>query len=127
MDSGVAPRHPAVAHAATGCRDSRRRVAIRAFRGTRRTSVYREHVLGEEAFRRIVDAGARSSLAAVASLAAGRRELRKEAAHRLADELNRLRAGAGLLDVDDDLVAAAEIASWCARSREDAWLRIVPL
>jgi hypothetical protein len=100
-------------------------VAIRAFRGTRRTSVYREHVLGEDVFGRIVAAGGRGSLPIVASLGVGRRELRKEAAHRLADELYRLRAGGDLLDADDDLVAAAEIASWCARSREDAWLRIV--
>jgi hypothetical protein len=85
-------------------------VAIRAFRGTRRSSVYREHVLDEAAYER---------------MAAGwPRELDKAGARRLAEELTALRASAALLDLDDDLTAIAELARWCARAGGDGWLRI---
>jgi hypothetical protein len=86
------------------------RVAIRAFRGSRRSSVYREHELDAESFARIG--------------AAWPREFDKAGARRLADELTALRASATLLDLDDDLTAIGELARWCARASGDAWLRI---
>ena len=87
--------------------------------------MYREHVLGEGAFRRILDAGARKGLKRLASLdPSGPNELDKATAKQLADEATRLRGSAELLDLDDDLVAIAEVARWCSRSSKDSWLRI---
>jgi hypothetical protein len=100
-------------------------VAVRAFRGTRRTSVYQEHVVDARSFRRIVETAERKELPVLSSLdGRGAREVDKHAAHRLADELTQLRRGGELLELDDELVAIAAVASWCARSRERAWLRI---
>ncbi len=100
-------------------------VEIRAFRGSRRASVYRGHALGEGAFRRIVDAGARHGLRRLASLDRhGPHELDKATARQLAEEASRLRAGAELPDLDADLVAIAEVARWCARADKASWLRI---
>jgi hypothetical protein len=87
-------------------------VAIRAFRGTRRSSVYREHVLDGAAFERIA--------------AGWPQEFDKAGARRLAEELTALRASAVMLDLDDDLTAIAELARWCSRATGDAWLRIGP-
>ena len=85
-------------------------VAIRAFRGTRRSSVYREHVLDEAAFERIA--------------AEWPQEFDQAGARRLAEELTALRASAALLDLDDDVTAIAELARWCARAGGDGWLLI---
>lgn len=87
-----------------------RSVAIRAFRGTRRSSVYREHLLDEGSFARIA--------------ADWPREFDQQGARRLAEELTALRASAVLLDLDDHLTAIAELARWCARAGRDGWLRI---
>ena len=51
-------------------------------------------------------------------------ELGKGDARRLADEATGIRAGGVLPELDDDLTAIAEVASWCARATEDSWLRI---
>jgi hypothetical protein len=100
-------------------------VEIRAFRGSRRASVYREHALGEGAFRRIVAAGARNGLRRLASLDPyGPHKLDKATARQLAEEASRLRASAELPDLDADLVAIAEVARWCARAEKGSWLRI---
>jgi hypothetical protein len=85
-------------------------VAIRAFRGTRRSSVYREHVLDYAVYERIA--------------AGWPHELDQAGARRLAEELTAVRASAALLDLDDDLTAIAELARWCARPGGDGWLRI---
>ena len=101
------------------------RVEIRAFRGSRRASVYRQHALGACAFRRIVAAGARNGLRRLASLEPyGPYELDKATARQLADEASRLRAAGELPDLDADLVAIAEVARWCARADKASWLRI---
>jgi hypothetical protein len=98
-------------------------VELRAFRGTKRSSVYRAHVLSDEAAVKIAAAGERGGLEALSAIAEPR-ELDKADARRLADEATRVRAGAALLELDDDLTAIAEVAHWCARSRRHAWLRI---
>ena len=100
-------------------------VEVRAFRGTRKSSVYREHVLAESAFVRILDVAARERLTLLSSLDQyGPHELGKGDARRLADEATGIRAGGVLPELDDDLTAIAEVASWCARATEDSWLRI---
>jgi hypothetical protein len=89
--------------------------SFRAFRGTRRSSIYREFVLTDEAFARIIQAAGRQGLDG---------ELDKAEARRLAEGLTELRASAALPDLDDHLTAIVEIARWCGRATGEAWLRI---
>ena len=104
---------------------TREAVQIRAFRGTRKASVYRELVLPESSFLRILLAGRRQGLALLASFdRAGPHELGKADARRLADEATRIRSSAELPELDGELTALAEVARWCARARDEAWLRI---
>jgi hypothetical protein len=98
-------------------------VELRAFRGTRRSSVYRAHAVSSAAFARIVAAGAGHALAGVRNLAADV-TLDKQEARQLADELGSIRASLELPDLDADLTALAEIARWCSRASGDAWLRV---
>src|SRR5207248_11377788 len=89
-------------------------VEIRAFRGSRRTSVYREHVLSERAFAQILAAGERKELALLSSLDQyGPHELDKRKAAQLADEATSIRTSGELLDLDDDLTAIAGVAPRC--------------
>lgn len=97
-------------------------VRFRAFRGNRRSSIYREHVVDKAAVELIRDAAARERLPLLAYL--DECELDKDDARRLADEATSLRAEASLLELDADLIAIAEVGNWCARSREGSWLRI---
>jgi hypothetical protein len=99
-----------------------RGVELRAFRGTRRSSVYRAHSVRAAEATRIRAAAASLGLPLLASLAPG--ELDKGDARRVADELTRLRASATLLELDGELTALAAVASWCARAAGRAWLRI---
>ena len=69
-------------------------VEIRAFRGSRRASVYREYVLSERAFAQILAAGERRELALLSSLDQyGQHELDKRKAAQLADKATRIRTG----------------------------------
>ena len=95
---------------------------LRAFRGTRRSSLYRAHALRAADATLVRGAAAELGLPLLASLALG--QLDKREARRLADELTRLRASAGLLELDDELTALAAVANWCARATGPAWLRI---
>ncbi len=100
-------------------------IEIRAFRGTRKSSVYLEHVLSKNAYRRILAAGERRGLAALSLLDEhGPYELDKLNAHRVADEAGSLRASGELIELDDDLTSIAELARWCARSSETSWMKI---
>jgi hypothetical protein len=100
-------------------------VVVRAFRGSRRTSVYREHVLAAAAFGRIVETGAAHRLPVISSLGAGGlTELEKEDARALAEELSSLRVSGELLDLDDDVVAVAELGRWCARASGAGWMSV---
>jgi hypothetical protein len=102
-----------------------RGVEIRGFRGTRRTSVYRGHVVPEGEFRRVVATAERRGLRLLATLDPhDARELGKREARTLAAETTSLRVSGELADLDDDLTEIAEIARWCARASEDAWLLI---
>jgi hypothetical protein len=93
-------------------------VAFRAFRGTRRASTYREHLMGSAAFARLVAAGGESGLRLVASLdPAAPAELDKDGARRLADEASALQDSGAHLALDDDLSAAG-----CA-SRRSSYAR----
>src|SRR5262245_51427486 len=100
-------------------------VEVRAFRGTRRASVYRDHVLSETDFARILAAGAARGLALLSSLDRhGSLELDKASARRLAEEATDLRISGELPDLDGDLIAMIEVARWCAHASDASWLRI---
>ena len=100
-------------------------VELRAFRGTRRTSTYREHILSEGAFGRILAMGAERGLAELSALDLhGRHELDKAGAQRLAEEATEVRMSGQLPDLDGDLVAIVEVARWCVHASEDSWLTI---
>ena len=100
-------------------------VEFRAFRGTQRSATYRARILDAHALSQMVETAAREHLRVLAQLRPDRpTELDPAAARELASELSELRAPALLLDLDADLVALAEVANWCARSREKASLRI---
>lgn len=98
-------------------------VAIRAFRGTRKTSVYREHVIPQASFARIAAVGEREGLSVVSSLRR-RARLDKRRARRLAEEATAIRSSGELADLDDDLTAITEVARWCARAAGDAWMSV---
>jgi predicted house-cleaning noncanonical NTP pyrophosphatase (MazG superfamily) len=102
----------------------RESIEIRAFRGTRRTSVYREHVLSESAFGRILGAGRDLSLLSSLDLD-GRHELDKQGSRQLAEEATELRMSGELPELDDDLTVIAELARWCAHASGKARLTIV--
>jgi hypothetical protein len=100
-------------------------IEIRAFRGSRRTSVYHEHVVGESAFQRIVEAAATRGLPLLSSLDRfGAHELDKRRARQLAAEVDAVRMGGELLDLDGELTAIAEVARWCARAPGESWLTV---
>lgn len=108
--------------------EGRGSVAIRAFRGTRKASVYREHVIPRAAFTRIAAVGEREGLAVVSSLRRrGQQRLDKRRARRLAEEATTMRSSGELADLDDDLTAITEVARWCARAAGDAWMRFEEL
>jgi hypothetical protein len=99
-----------------------------AFRGTRRTSVYRDHVVSESAFGRILSAGSKRDLSLLSSLdRSGRHELDKAMANQLAHEATDLRMSGELPELDDDLTVITELARWCAHASGDSRLTIVRL
>ena len=100
-------------------------VEVRAFRGTRRASVYRDHVLPEGDFGRILAAGTARGRALLSSLDQhGPHELDKASAKRLAEEATDLRMSGELPDLDGDLIALIEVARWSAHASDESWLRI---
>jgi len=99
------------------------RYAIRGFRGTRRSSVYREHLVSATLLMRVVEVAEQKGFPVSASLREDR-ELNKAEARQLAGELDAIRARQELPELDCDLVAIAEVARWCAHARGEARLRI---
>lgn len=100
-------------------------VELRAFRGSRRSSVYRAHVIDASDFARIVESAHGHRLAALAALGAQQaHRLGKQEARTLADDLDELRAAVELPELDGDLTALAEVARWCSRAAAEAWLTV---
>ena len=98
---------------------------VRAFRGTRRTSVYCEHRLSDDDFGRIHEAATARGLTLLASLRPNEaHELDKDGAHRLAEEMTDVRRSGAVPDLDADLTAITEVARWCARATKRSWMRI---
>jgi hypothetical protein len=110
---------------ARGDVESTERVEIRAFRGNRRASVYRSHVIGDRDFDRILGIARRRELTLLPSLGPSRtHELGKREARRLAQEATALRMSGELADLDHELTAIAELARWCARTSGQAWVAV---
>jgi len=103
-------------------RGNRERVVFRAFRGTPRSSVYRDHAVSTEAFDRIRALGLERGLAVLDLEPGVTTELDKREARELARAVDALRRSAELLDLDGDLAPIGEVARWCARSTGRAWL-----
>jgi hypothetical protein len=100
-------------------------VRVRAFRGRRRASVYREYVVAAKVVPRIAEASRARGLLILSSFPqSGRRELDKAKAKRLAEEATELRMSGERPDLDHDLTAVAEVARWCAHASGDSWLWI---
>jgi hypothetical protein len=100
-------------------------VELRAFRGSRRSSVYREHVLDASDFARIVESARGRRLGSLAALGPPQaHRLGKREARALADDVDELRAAVELPDLDGDLTAIAEISRWCSRAAAEAWLTV---
>ena len=100
-------------------------IKIRAYRGGKRSSVYREHIVSGEVFGGILNVAREQLLPVLSSIDQHTaRELNKSDARQLADEVTRLRERAELPGLDEDLTALAEVARWCARASGEAWLTI---
>jgi hypothetical protein len=101
-----------------------RDVSIRAFRGTRRSSVYRECIVPEPVFSDMVAAGEGHSLPTLSSLDAdGPHQLDKSHARKLAREV----AEIGTPLHEPHLTALIDIARWCAHAKATSWLTIAGL
>ncbi len=101
--------------------NEREGVEIRAFRGTRRSSVYRECVVPETVFRRLLAAGESRGLPSLSALDPyGPHVLDKEHARKLADEVAVIHEAVN----EPRFAAISDVALWCARARANSWLRI---
>jgi hypothetical protein len=96
-------------------------VEIRAFRGSRRSAVYREVVLSAGAFERVVAEGRAHELAQLASLQ-GARRLDRDQARALVAEIESLGGAHHSPELGPLLERLADVARWCARARGGSWL-----
>ena len=97
-------------------------VDVRAFRGSRRSSVYRNQTLTGQDFRRILDVARSLELPVLGSLGSGRPErLNKDKASRVTEEATQLRLSGQLLELDDELATIASLGRWC-RHRGTTWM-----
>jgi hypothetical protein len=100
-------------------------VDVRAHRGSRRASVRREHAVPERLFARIISLADAYELHLLPTLDVyGPFELDQRQAQTLVEELDFLQPV-----VNDELLAAHlaalhDVALWCVRSGEDAWMHI---
>ena len=99
-------------------------IELRAFRGTRRRSVYRAHSLEQARLRRIRAVATLLDLPLLRSIDPETTStLDRRDARRLAEETSRLRVSGELLDLDEDLAAIATLARWCQHDRA-GWMTI---
>jgi hypothetical protein len=96
-------------------------VEIRAFRGTLRSSVFRECLVSDDLFRRLLAAGERYGFRSLIALKPpGPHKLDRQHARRFAREVEELQ---GLLR-EPEVAAIIEVAVWCAHSSNNSWLTI---
>jgi hypothetical protein len=98
---------------------------VRAFRGTRRSSLFREQLLAAAAVDSLQQAAARRGLTTIGTLGRDRSERRsKQQAAQLADELGILLRQLDLPELDAQLTQLLALTRWCARARGGAWLTL---
>jgi hypothetical protein len=102
-------------------------VEIRAFRGTRRSAVYREHVVAGIVFARMLLAARDRDLPLLSSLdRAGPYRLAPPQARQLAREVDALEDAVRSPAFSRHLEAIGDVARWCARARGRSWMTIAP-
>ncbi|HWE82292.1 MAG TPA: hypothetical protein VG265_11625 [Gaiellaceae bacterium] len=100
-------------------------IEFRAFRGDRRSSVYREYVIACATFASVLAAAREQGLPLLASLGArGGRRLEPDEADRLAREASALGEELPSPTLAAHLAAIADIARWCSRARGRSWMTI---
>ena len=100
-------------------------VEVRAYRGSRRASVHRQHAVNEDLFARALFLARAYQLHQFSSLDGyDETELNKLQARRLAEELGFLRTVVNDSLLEPHLAAMLGVADSCWRTTEDAWLVI---
>jgi hypothetical protein len=100
-------------------------VDVRAYRGTRTASVYREHVVPERLFERILLLASAYDLHVLPALDQyGPHELNQQQAATVAEELAFLQPVVNDAALAPHLIALRELSLWCARSGESSWIHI---
>lgn len=98
-------------------------VEIRALRGNQRSSVYRECVISDDLFRRLLAAGATRRFRSLNALEPyGPHKLDKQRARRFAREVAELQDSLR----EPEVAAIIEVTLWCAHATHKSWLIISP-
>lgn len=98
-------------------------VEVRGYRGARRASIRREHVVNEDLFDRVLLLASAYKLHQVGSLDGyGPTELNKTQARSFADELGFLRTAVNDTLLEPHLAAMQAVADFCWRTTEDGWM-----
>jgi hypothetical protein len=80
----------------------------------------------ENVFASMLKAGRRYKLPLLSSLNQHQAaELDQDQAHRLSNEVETVLAAPEFYELDQDLAKIADLARWCARSRQRSWLTIL--
>ncbi len=99
-------------------------IELRAFRGTRRRSVYRSHALDDEILNRIRDVAGSVGLPLLRALDPQTTpSLDMRDARRLAEEATALRRSGEILELDEELTAIVALARWCQHDR-GGWMTV---
>lgn len=99
-------------------------IAVRSHRGSRRASVFREHVLSERRFDDLVELARAHGAAHVVAPDPYGDELDKGRARRLADELRALRESAPEA-LAPHVAGLVDVFEYCAEAPDDAWAAVV--
>jgi len=96
-------------------------VEIRALRGSQRSSVYRECVVSDDLFRRLLTAAATRGFRSLTALEPhGPHKLDKQHAWRFAREVAEVQDSLR----EPEVAAIIEVALWCAHATHSSWLTI---
>jgi hypothetical protein len=102
-------------------------VDVRAFRGTRPASVYREYIVGEGTFVRMLELGREKGLPILSLLDQyGSHEFDRMEAAQLLGEVEAVQASPGDDELAQHLLGIANVVRWCADAPDGGtWLTII--
>ena len=100
-------------------------VEVRAFRGSRRSSLYRAHLIASAALALLLGAASERGLPRLAALRDHPARLEQAEARELLREAETLAAAVLDPSLRAELEALAALARWCVHSRGSAWMTIV--